>query len=855
MKYAFPILTQDGKEFADSKALNGLLKGESGGHYLLGGHSKWHGGIHISEQTAPWCKDKHPVRCIADGKVVAFRMMPDYLSSTFQGQKLKFSNCFCLVQHAYCETNPDTKEKNEFTFYSLYMHLLPWDHYQKRDKLVLKTERNVRNSVPHLHPTPEQAASDKLLPALTLPAGTEFERVAGVPLKRGSLGKTDYDFVLVKVLSPGKQSDVVLATQGCEVWLAMEAAAVTTIMPKLPNWLYDQVEAELTQAMAGRADPVPGETGQLPKAGAHSISLPAGTRITFDAHRLEFQLIGGQPRKMARCTFEMPVQEGLAGQCGQAWVCVEDSFIKVLNQSASNLGKLYPLPSPVPIAAGDTIGYLGLVETPTSLVERDAKKSIHQVHLEVFSQDTRLAEVLANKAQTKGGASYAKVPAGLTLAKKSQQANAVSFTPTETLSQEVLLDSPKQAKDNADIDWIEVTTGLFVQKSKVDMLSQHDWLKIGFQQVDGSGSDGHLAPKAPSPFFLKLAKAIDPKREGELTSADVHKVLQDKAKAETIQKLIVKHPSEWYETSTSPSYQWLEKMMAEVGLPEFNKLVEHEKQRIDSLEWMQSTKELKLGPDLWHIYPLSIIPIASNACTCDRNLSVKELTDIVRKLREADSIPSRELFSDSRCTLNSSERTYESLTDELNSTFKKYNISTCIRKIHFIAQAFHETDRFRTTTEYNAAHKPYAPYIGRGLMQLTHKSNYKIYDAYSNSGCLDDVNIVSDSLKISVDSAGWFWRKGKVFSTSATWRPLSSSIVSQFHDEILIEKELVAVTFPNGDQVKYGTFDLGILADGDYTDVISYLVNGGSNGLQERRDYVKNLKAAFNYDYCKSNKK
>ncbi|MGY4027519.1 pesticin C-terminus-like muramidase [Aeromonas rivuli] len=608
MKYAFPILTQDGKEFADSKALNGLLKGESGGHYLLGGHSKWHGGIHISEQTAPWCKDKHPVRCIADGRVVAFRMMPDYLSSTFQDQTLKYSNCFCLVEHAYCETNPDTKEKNEFSFYSLYMHLLPWDHHQQGDKLVLKVGRNVRNSVPHLHPTPEELLSDEQLPSLTLPAGTEFERVAGTPTKRGTLGKTDYDFVLVKVLSPGRQSQQMLAAQGDNVWLAMDEKAVATIKPQLPNWLYDQVEAELTTAMAGRADPIPGEAGELPKAGAHSVSLPAGTRIRFDAHQQEFQQSNGKSRKMARCSFETPaIQGGSAALCGMAWVCVEDEYIKVQNKSASHLGELYVLPSPLPIAAGDTIGYLGLVETPTSLVERDEKKSIHQLHLEVFSQDPKLADVLANKAQTKGGASYAKVPAGLTLAKKSQQANAVSFTPTETLSQEVLLDSPKQAKDNADIDWIEVMTGLFVQQSKVEMLSQHDWLKIGFQQVDGSGSDGHLAPEAPSPFFLTLAKAIDPKHEGEWTSADVHKILQDKAKAETIQKLIVKHPSEWYEKSASPSYQWLDELMAEVGLPEFDKLVDHEKQRIDSLEWMQSAAKLKLGPDLWHVYPMGMI--------------------------------------------------------------------------------------------------------------------------------------------------------------------------------------------------------------------------------------------------------
>ncbi|WAG06838.1 M23 family metallopeptidase [Aeromonas jandaei] len=138
MKFAFPILTATGEEFKDVKALTALINGEKSGHYLLGNHNKWHGGIHISDQSAPWCKDKYPVRAIADGKVVAFRMMKDYLTSEFQGESLRYSNCFCLVQHEYCEINAETKAKNEFTFYSLYMHLLPWNKHQRTDTLVLK---------------------------------------------------------------------------------------------------------------------------------------------------------------------------------------------------------------------------------------------------------------------------------------------------------------------------------------------------------------------------------------------------------------------------------------------------------------------------------------------------------------------------------------------------------------------------------------------------------------------------------------------------------------------------------------------------------------------------------------------
>ncbi|MBX9561186.1 hypothetical protein FKF73_22720 [Aeromonas hydrophila] len=82
--------------------------------------------------------------------------------------------------------------------------------------------------------------------------------------------------------------------------------------------------------------------------------------------------------------------------------------------------------------------------------------------------------------------------------------------------------------------------------------------------------------------------------------------MQNSSNAEKLHKLIVKHPSEWYEKSSASSYLWLDKLMTKIGLPDFDILVDHEKQRIDKLEWMQSAAKLKLGKDIWHIYPMAI---------------------------------------------------------------------------------------------------------------------------------------------------------------------------------------------------------------------------------------------------------
>jgi hypothetical protein len=622
MKFAFPILTATGEEFKDVKALTELINGEQSGHYLLGNHNKWHGGIHISDKSAPWCKDKYPVRAIADGKVVAFRMMKDYLTSEYQGESLRYSNGFCLVQHEYCEINAETKAKNEFTFYSLYMHLLPWDKYQSAEKLVLKKGWNARNSVPHANPDAEQQRVDAALPRFTLPKDTELEMDSSAPSQKGNVGGKEYDFIKVIIKSKLSNAQIkeaekvgVLVSEGSSVWIANSPDAVEVIKPNVPTWLFDQIEAELSKNMAGRADPVSDDKSGRLMAGSGSVSLPVGTKLQYDAHQLEFHWIGDKARKMARCKYVMPSGDGVQGSCGIAWVCVEDEFIKAKTLPPSHLGELYVLPSPVAIAAGEAIGYLGLVETPGSLI--GGKKSKHQVHLEVFTQDPRLDDVLANKAGTKGGATYAKVPAELALYEKKKQDGKDLWVATGDKSLEALVESPKLEKDAAKQEWVCVSSGKYVKKEQVELLSQHDWLKIGFKKVDGSGSDGYLDPDAPPAFFTDLVKSFDTDSNGELSSEEIQAALQNNSNTEQLHKLIVKHPSEWYEKSSASSYLWLDKLMAKMGLPDFEQLVDHEKQRIDKLEWMQSATKLRMEKEIWHFSPAGMMGLLVDSVSDD----------------------------------------------------------------------------------------------------------------------------------------------------------------------------------------------------------------------------------------------
>ncbi|EGY9635612.1 hypothetical protein JEF38_004548 [Salmonella enterica subsp. enterica serovar Rough O:c:z] len=103
----------------------------------------WHGGIHITDATTPWCalsgkapqevmeypvpgKGEQAIRCMADGEVVAYRINRDYLTLPWESGDLFYSSSFVLVRH---HIQPGQTAASTLTFYTLYMHLAPWSAY------------------------------------------------------------------------------------------------------------------------------------------------------------------------------------------------------------------------------------------------------------------------------------------------------------------------------------------------------------------------------------------------------------------------------------------------------------------------------------------------------------------------------------------------------------------------------------------------------------------------------------------------------------------------------------------------------------------------------------------------------
>ncbi|MEN6463645.1 MAG: glycoside hydrolase family 19 protein [Syntrophaceae bacterium] len=149
----------------------------------------------------------------------------------------------------------------------------------------------------------------------------------------------------------------------------------------------------------------------------------------------------------------------------------------------------------------------------------------------------------------------------------------------------------------------------------------------------------------------------------------------------------------------------------------------------------------------------------------------------------------------------------EEFLSPINTVMEKYEINTPLRIAHFLAQVGHESGELRYREEL-ASGEAYDTgrlaerlgntpeddddgrlYKGRGLIQLTGHDNYELYGRYVGIDLLKTPQVVATRTDLCADVAGWFW-----FRSS-----------------------------------------LNALADQDGIQRITRRINGGLNGLKDRK--------------------
>lgn len=626
INFHYPIRRADKKPFTDAEELYKALGKEVSGHYLLGSNKFWHGGIHVTEKSAPQCVLDDAICCMADGEVVAYRLNKDYLGSTFgeaaDAKTLKYSNSFCLIRHEY-KSVPNPEEgankgkQNKLNFYSLYMHLLPFDRYPLSPEETPKTKVTMTvgdfkgyGVAPVPGTTPDSCGK--------LTSGTKLEI-----LDRAENGNITY--AKGKILSGSvKNGSAKTRGVGDEVWFAylkngepFKNAAhrriwIADVIPERvrPNYWQGKVRARACKKLPLYQAPANPTNGQpVGAVVSGNLELAVDSVIAFDSKDVVNLAIGNKLRRMASCTL---VSGGVWQATGNApstfWTIVENEpsskFAHWETLTPTDFDSV--VSTSTGIKAGDPIGYMGKTENLTS--EQGGADSKFQVHIEIFTAEADVKEFLKNPAGLKVGRKFLHLPVGAELKKKAPATGTASLK----MRHAVDLHKAKVVKEGTE-SWYEVSvvedeqpiTGL-VKKAGAEIITQHDWEKLGFQIVEETNAtaDGFLDPEDTPQFFKDLFAKIDKNHDGVVEPSELAEALKSPSTRNHWAKLIAHHPTEWKEKAESAKWSKLDKLL-ELS----PKTLKHEKERISKyVFWDELAGKAALSSDvIWHFHPIEFV--------------------------------------------------------------------------------------------------------------------------------------------------------------------------------------------------------------------------------------------------------
>lgn len=636
MNFQYPIRKADGNQFADAEEIYAALVAETSGHYLLGSHKFWHGGVHITDRGAPQCVLNDPVRCMADGEVVAYRLNDDYLESTFgdNEKKLKYSNSFCLVRHEYKsapnpEEGPNKGKQNTLNFYSLYMHLLPYKRYPLSDseRPTPKVTMTV-NDFRAYDVCPEVSGT---APAGKLSTGTKLE-----VLEQKNVGNVTY--ARGKILS-GAVKDGARKTRetGAEVWFAYlkDGAPYQNSEPKdiwkadkiverlRPNYWQGKVKATAVNKLDLYGEPAAPQNGQPVGPRLGTMQLIPGSVVEFDSKDVLNLTVNGVTRRMAKCTKISGDLAGAGTAPSSFWACVENQRdYRILDWTSLTPTSFDAVEmASTGIKAGDPIGYLGFTENLTG--EDGGVSSKYQVHVEIFTAEAGVKDFLKNVAGLKSGKQYVHLAAGAGLKKKAPATDVTLLKNQHAVD----LSKAPVIKEGTE-DWYEVSVtedgqpvSSLVKKAEAEIVTQHDWEKLGFQIVEESNAaaDGFLDPEDTPQFFKDLFAKIDANHDGEVDPGELADALKSAETRDQWTKLIAHHPTEWKDKADAPKWSKLDQL-----LETSPKTLKHEKERISKyVFWEELAGKAVMGTDvIYHFHPIEFV---TNLLSFDNDNDLKWL--------------------------------------------------------------------------------------------------------------------------------------------------------------------------------------------------------------------------------------
>ena len=572
----WPVPNNRGGEFSNLEEMLAHLEGEATGHWLIGRNGMWHGGIHITDTSTPWCalsgqsmneavdfpvpfKGEQPVRCMADGEVVAYRINRDYLSMPWYWGDLHYSGSFVLIRH---RIQPGEAAESGLTFYTLYMHLAPWLAYPEQDSTAFKVADGQ-----HLN---AYADASRQSVAAELPPGTRviWDKAVSADTMTGSNGR-QYAHVTLAEPVTGRMS----LKAGDRVWTVCDRGNLVPASDSVtrPAWwsLFLPPSRETVQF-----DTVVCPTPYPIKAGA-----PVG--------HLGY--------------FQVPTDDGHEKRYQVHIECLTTDDLPRFLSNPEGVGRDTPAfarcPKDIPVYLKYTDGeiYKGLVTTESETVMALSGQAVTDKEGKRYWPGGGVSRGLVAESDVQLLSRYDLAGRGF----KATEDNPESFDH---------LDGKRQPK------------GLV------------RWIFELFFNV--ATNEGKLYSKIVAFNYRQLLDQIDDAKSPRYNPELYRRAVQNPSMREHLYRLCVKHPSEWYYSSESPVWKAFFTPQLKRDAPEW---YAYSMKFLTDLRWMYRVAGMVVNP--WHMHPLvfldAIVERFSDTINFETSLGIyrisKKSADLILK--------------------------------------------------------------------------------------------------------------------------------------------------------------------------------------------------------------------------------
>ncbi|MFA7818529.1 glycoside hydrolase family 19 protein [Aeromonas dhakensis] len=630
MKILYPMQVGGGdapKEVASLEEFIGMLNGEPGGTFLLGGNRIWHGGIHLSDKVG-W----HPggaVRAIADGEIVAYRIASDPVAVTLEPEKgkpgepitLHTSPSFCLVRHRYEATEEVSGQQqpksNTLTFYCLYMHIACKNAYQGEPERYVLTGSGV--AIYKATASLQFQKEDKLG---TARKGADVTLI-GAPSERMNLNNEPYSYQLVSYATPKSDdpSEFYVASQFIKEERKVE-----------PDWMMAKQDIPCLYPVS--------RNSYLRKSKDQGEAVTAGLPKTSKVARTTAQPVVFSNMKEY---LEIEVWEVTQGKLtdGKGNVVPNASkgdrywIAKEMLGQPSDAVRHTPIvydkvelrhTNPIPVKVGEVVGHWGEHETPKLTANGfDLNEDRKAIHMEIFvteSDKDALGKCISNEGKLAKGQEYLllKNRDPVDTYKLTKENNKIGYSKVGDFGP---LEAPKPINTQDIVThgadkFVKVAEDQYVLISgDTRLVNQHEWARLGVTLVDGgSDPDGFLDKadtdgKEGGDFFSTLYEELVTDRDGDgsISADEIQAAMAEKMVAEKVRKLFIKHESEWVKRDTWPRL--------EQELKNMPNLYKYVLEVTNDMAWIEQAAEVVGDTKPWFIHPVGMMGLVADPVSDD----------------------------------------------------------------------------------------------------------------------------------------------------------------------------------------------------------------------------------------------